>query len=188
MRSWRGNAIRLYDTETAVRSKSLAGATACVDNLSKTKSADPHSICGNEGPMATFEFELVDPPTEQRALELWLQHAAGFIFFEDIRRYAMEQIDPALPAEARAAVQKGIDDAVYGLMMVIDGVSGGVRNASRSVHVDFIVRLTTRSDSERGVVLSEVDLRQGDGMCMGYHGWREGDFGNTPIAAPRSNS
>ena len=45
--------------------------------------------------MATWQHQLVDPPTEPRARELWLQHAAGFIIFEDVRRYAMERIDPA---------------------------------------------------------------------------------------------
>ena len=136
--------------------------------------------------MATWQHELIDPPTEPRARELWLQHAAGFIVFEDVRRYAMERIDPSLPYEVRAAVQKGIDDTVYGLMMVIDGVTGGLSNASHTVYVDFIARLATRSDSINGGVLSEVDLRHGDGMCMGYHGWLESDFGKHPIAVPKS--
>jgi hypothetical protein len=138
--------------------------------------------------MATWEHELVDPPTEPRARELWLQHTAGFIVFEDVRRYAMDRIDPALSDEARASVQKGIDDAVYGLMMVIDGVTGAISNPSRTVYIDFIVRLATRGDSEGGGVLSEVDLRQGDGMCMGYHGWLEGDFGKDPVAVARPNT
>src|SRR6476620_984596 len=135
--------------------------------------------------MATWQHELVDPPAETRARELWMQHAAGFIVFEDIRRYAMEKIDPTLTVEARAAVQKGIDDAVYGLMMVIDGVTGGIWNSNHTLFIDFIVRLARRDDLMTGEVLSEVDLRQGDGMCMGYHGWLEGDFGKDLVAAPR---
>src|ERR1700756_2091789 len=138
--------------------------------------------------MATWEHELVDPPAEPRARELWLQHAAGFIFFQDVRRYAIERIDPALTDEARAAVQKEIDDAVYGLMMVIDGVTGGISSASRTVYIDFIVRLATRGDSENSQLLAEVDLRHGDGMCVGYHGWLEGDFGKIPVAVPRSGT
>jgi hypothetical protein len=138
--------------------------------------------------MATWEHELVDAPTERRARELWLQHVAGFIVFEDVRRYAMERIDTALKGEARAAVQKGIDDAVYGLMMVIDGVSGGLSNPNHSVNIDFIVRLATRGNGEE--VETEFDLRQGDGMCMGYHGWLEGDFGKDPVASgkPKAKS
>jgi len=138
--------------------------------------------------MATWQHQLVDPPTEPRARELWLQHAAGFIVFEDVRRYAMDRIDPALPEDVRAAMQAGIDDAVYGLMMVIEGVTGGLSNARHTVCIDFIARLAARDDSGDGGVLSEVDLRQGDGMCMGYHGWLAGDFGKHQVAVPQSGS
>lgn len=135
--------------------------------------------------MATHEYELVDPPNEARARELWLQHAAGFIVFEDVRRYASEQIEPGLSAEAVAAAKKGIDDAVYGLMMVIDGVTGGISNANHNVYIDFIVRLAQRKNAIDEDLLSEVDLGKGDGMCMGYHGWLEGDYGEHPVAVPR---
>jgi hypothetical protein len=135
--------------------------------------------------MATWEYELADPPSEPRARELWLQHAAGFIVFEDVRRYAMERIEPGLSAEAVAAAKKGIDDAVYGLMMVIDGVSGGISNANHNVFIDFVVRLARRKDSIDDGLVSEIDLRQGDGVCMGYHGWLEGDYGKNPVAVSR---
>ena len=79
--------------------------------------------------MSTSGFVLGLPPSSQRRRELWLQHAAGFILFEDVRNYAIERLDRALDATARAAALKAIDDAVYGLMMVIDGVSGGLGNA-----------------------------------------------------------
>jgi len=98
--------------------------------------------------MATLQYELADPPSEPRARELWLQHAAGFILFEDVRRYAMERLDPVLSDEAGAAAKKGFDDAIYGLMMVIDGVSGGISNANHTVYIDFVVRLAKRVDSK----------------------------------------
>jgi hypothetical protein len=139
----------------------------------------------NEEHIATWQYELVEPPSEPRARELWLQHAAGFIVFEDVRRYAMERLEPDLSDEALAAAKKGIDDAVYGLMMVIDGVSGGVSNANNNVFIDFVVRLAKRKESIDDGLLSEVDLRRGDGMCMGYHGWLEGDFGGHPVAILR---
>ena len=134
--------------------------------------------------MATSQHQLANPPKEPRARELWLQHAAGFIIFEDVRRYARERIDPALTGEAKAAVEKGIDDAVGGLMQVIDGVTGGLSNEKHTVYIDFIVRLAARGKSHKDGVLAEVDLRNGDGMCMGCHGWLEGDFGKNPVAMP----
>jgi hypothetical protein len=134
--------------------------------------------------MATSQYELEDPPSEPRARELWLQHAAGFIVFEDVRRYATERIVPGLSAEAAAAAKKGIDDAVYGLMMVIDGVSGGISNNHYNVFIDFVVRLQKRTEPKDDG-LSDVRLRLGDGMCVAYHGWLEGDFGKHQVAVVR---
>ena len=128
--------------------------------------------------MATSDYILSLPPSEPRALELWLQHAAGFILFEDMRQYAIQQIDPGLSADAQAAARKGIDDAVYGLMMILDGVTGGLSNQQYRVNLRTTVELTD-CNSQR--TLSEVDLADGDGMCMGYHGWRDGDFGEVPL-------
>jgi hypothetical protein len=135
--------------------------------------------------MATWQYELADPPSEPRARELWLKHAAGFILFEDVRRYAIQRIEPGLSDEALAAARKGIDDAVYGLMMVIDGVSGGISNANHNLYIDFIVRLAQRKNAIDDGLLSEADLRKGDEMCMGYHGWVEGDYGKHPVAVAR---
>ncbi len=135
--------------------------------------------------MATWNYELAEPPSEPRARELWLQHAAGFIIFEDVRRYAIESIDPAVSAEAHSAALKGIDDAVYGLMMIIDGVTGGVSNCRHNVSIDFIAKLTKREDGQDEETILSLDLGRGDGMCMGYHGWLEGDFGADAIAVQR---
>ena len=128
--------------------------------------------------MPTFDYTLSTPPSEPRALELWLQHAAGFILFQDMREYATQENDPALNEKTRAAVQKGIDDAVYCLMMVLDGVTGGLTNERQRVNLRVKVELTN-CDSQK--TISEVDLADGDGMCMGYHGWRDGDFGEAPL-------
>jgi len=136
--------------------------------------------------MSTHEFELCEPPVEPRARELWLQHAAGFILFEDARGYAREQIDASLSPEARAAAEKGIDDALYGLMTIIDGMTGGLSNARYCVSLDVVVRLTSRDETETVAEPAAVRLSEGDGMCMGFHGWREGDFGKHPVAVPRS--
>ncbi|MCA9040426.1 MAG: hypothetical protein KDA65_08775 [Planctomycetaceae bacterium] len=61
--------------------------------------------------MPTYDYKLTTPPEEPRSRELWLQHAAGFILFEDIRQSAMDEIDPHISEEAKQAAQKAIDDA-----------------------------------------------------------------------------
>jgi len=121
------------------------------------------------------------PPSTQRRRELWLQHAAGFVLFRDVRGYAVDQIDPDLSAESRAAALKAIDDALYGLMMVIDGVTGGLQNQELAINLKVAVHLRRLAPAEFTDPVAEVDLSKGDGMCMGYHGWLEGDFGKDPV-------
>ena len=117
---------------------------------------------------------MSQPPEEGRQLEIWIQHAAGFILFEDVRKYAQDRLDSSLSDEARLAALKAIDDAVYGMMMVFDGISGGLQNHEHRVKLEVAVELTDRNTNE---LISQVKLADGDGMCMGFHGWCEGDFG-----------
>jgi hypothetical protein len=138
--------------------------------------------------MATHEHELTPPPKDPRARELWLQHAAGFILFEDSRAYAIDRIDPRLAPKARAAVVKGIEDTLYGLMMIVDGVSGQLSNDSDEVSLAMLVRHSRRSPSGDEAVVEELELQHGDGMCMGIQGWRAGDFGEHPPAVVRDAS
>jgi hypothetical protein len=129
--------------------------------------------------MACDKIVLAPAPSDGRRHELWLQHAASWILIEDVRGYAIARIDPTLAAEARAAAVKGIDDALYGLMQVIDGVSGSLTSARERVELEVVARhLRTEGTGETKL---KLNLRDGDGMCMGYHGWLEGDFGQDPI-------
>jgi hypothetical protein len=132
--------------------------------------------------MATHDYALAPAPKAPRSRGRWLEHVAGFILFEDVRRYALERLDAALPDAARAAAEKAIDDALYGLLMLIDGVSGNLSNAKHRVALDMVVRLVAQETDE---LVTEVPLRDGDGVCMGFHGWREGNFGARAVAVPK---
>ena len=134
--------------------------------------------------MSSSDSVLGPPPTSQRHRELWLQHAAGFIFFEDVRAYASERLDPTLDETARMAALKAIDDAVYGLMMVLDGVTGSLGNSEYLVHLQTKVCLS-RNRAKSEAPIDSIDLFHGDGMCMGFHQWLQGDFGEDPVAIPR---
>jgi len=127
--------------------------------------------------MAAFDFNLSEPPSDSRQRELWLQHAIGFILFQDVRDYALQQVDPLLQGDAMAAATKAINDAVYGLMMVLDGVTGTLTNESRRVNLRVFAELV---DAESDDVVESIDMMDGDGMCMGYHCWIENDFGDAP--------
>jgi len=126
----------------------------------------------------TDDLTLAQPPAPGRTRELWLQHLAGWILFRDVRDYARSRLSSALDDEARTAALEAIDDAVYGLMMVLDGITGGLKNDDWSVDLHTSVRLRKGT-----AVIDQVDLFEGDGMCMGFRYWLEGDFGETPIVS-----
>ena len=123
-----------------------------------------------------MHYKLTNPPIDQRARELWLQHAGGFIIFEDVRKYAIDQISSDTDDKTKEKIIKGIDDAVYGLMMIMDGVTGSLKNDEYSVTIENVITL-----ERSGEKIQEINTFNGDGMCMGYHGWRENDFGENEI-------
>jgi hypothetical protein len=135
--------------------------------------------------MSSSAFTLGPRPDSERRRELWLQHAAGFILFEDVRGWALQRLDPNLDATARTAALKAIDDTVYGLMMVIDGVSGGLGDPDYRIHLQTRVCLRRNASGE---IIDSLDLARGDGMCTGYHGWLQGDFGKDPVVISEAGS
>jgi hypothetical protein len=126
--------------------------------------------------MATWNLRLTTPPSNDRNRELWLQHAAGLILFEDVRAQGLGAIPESASEPERATATAAVDAAVYGLMQVIDGVTGALGNDEWSVDVDCNVNLR-----HNGTEVARINLRDGDGMCMGFHQWLNGDFGNPPV-------
>ena len=121
---------------------------------------------------------LAPPPPPGRARELWLQHAAGAILLADVRDFARSRLDPKLAGETRESALGAIDNALYGIMGVADGVTGALANETHRVRVSVSVRL---EEKETGAVVERLDLFDGDGVCMAVHGWMDGDFGTSPV-------
>ena len=126
---------------------------------------------------------LKPPPADAHARDLWLQHAAGWIVIRDVRQRALSRIDPSLPEAAQAAARQAVDDTVYALMQYMDGVSGQLDGPNFSLELHTSIALL---DAD-GKVAQALDLRDGDGMCMGFHGWVAGDFGADLLANSPDN-
>ena len=94
------------------------------------------------------------------------------------RERALRKLPAHLSDEARAAALQAVDDAIYGLTQLLDGVSDPLANDEHYVALRTTVELRRSSDD---AVLHAVNLQDGDGMCMGFHGWMEGDFGEQPL-------
>lgn len=123
-----------------------------------------------------MNFKLTNPPEDERSKELWMQHAAGFMVFENIRKYAVSKISIDVDCSTRSQIIKGIDDTIYGLMMQMDGFFIPLENDSYRLELQTIIQLY--KDNE---LIQSLDTKEGDGMCMGYHDWMDGDFGADDI-------
>ena len=110
-----------------------------------------------------------------------MQHAAGFILFRDMRDYAINNIPADTDEKTREKIIGGIDDAIYGLMMIMDGVVGVLQNEEYTVSIENNILLEKNRE-----VIQKINIFHGDGMCMGFHGWIEGDFGDDAPVQPSS--
>ena len=125
---------------------------------------------------------LTDPPPPGRDRHLWLNHAAGYLLMRDIRDYATSSIDSSLSAAEEAAARKAIDDTMYGLMMLLDGVPEPFRN--KDLELSFEPRFVLRSVGE-DAPLETLDRKDFEGFCMGFWYWQDGDFGEYPVTTDR---
>lgn len=120
--------------------------------------------------------KLTNPPIEKRDREVWLQHAAGFLVFENIRKYAIDKIDPQEHEAIKEKITKAINDTIYGMMMQMDGIFDPLENDEYRVELQSSVLLFKNDE-----VIEAINTLDSDGMCMGYHDWMEGDFGEDKI-------
>lgn len=123
------------------------------------------------------KLPLSEAPVGEAPLDLWLNNAVGYILVRDVRDYARSCLDPGLSADTRAVALKAIDDALYGLAMVIDGVPEPLENASHRVYLETRVVLAEWRDGQLRELRQVIDQ---ESFCMGYHRWLEGDFGTHP--------
>ncbi len=105
---------------------------------------------------------LKNPPENltDRELELWLQNAAGVLIFENIRNYAIRKIPESLTIEQQTEINQGIDNTIYGFMMMMDGVAGALENEEYSVRIEN--KIVLEKNGER---ILEIDTLESDGMC-----------------------
>jgi 6-phosphofructokinase len=89
---------------------------------------------------------------------------------------------PTLTAAERAVALEAIDATMWQLMATLDGMNGGLQNERYQVNLHLLVQLQEQAGSEMRMVES-LDVREGDGMCLGLSGWLEEDYGDYPVVA-----
>ena len=119
-------------------------------------------------------------PAKKRKRELIVEHWFGRDLMASARDYAWERISPTASRKARNLAQKAALDAIYGVMMLLDGVTSTRIDASHAVQYLLLGRVIELNKPDGADVLEQYEIAPGgDGLCMGFHGWVEGDFGES---------
>lgn len=121
---------------------------------------------------------LTAPPSDARARELWMQHAIGYELMRRMRQYALDKIAATASDEAKAEAARAVENALFGLMELVDGFYPPLGNETHVFTVDLVGRLVQRATGE---VVALQSLRDGDGACMGLHLWLDRDFSPSPV-------
>lgn len=104
---------------------------------------------------------------------------AGNVFGRHVmaaRDYALERIPvTASPAE-RSAAERGVHDALYGVMMLLDGVAENALDARH--RMEYALAAQVRSRKSGDIVETFQLTPDGDELCIGFHGWVKGGFGS----------
>lgn len=96
----------------------------------------------------------------------------GYHLMQASLKRALERVPATASAECQDIARQAALDAIYGVLMLLDGVAD-----SDEVRYTLYAEVD-RVDSElpcEGIELAP----DSDGLCMGFHGWVEGDFGES---------
>lgn len=118
-------------------------------------------------------------PADRRARELLIEHSFGRDVMKSARDYAWERIPANASQEARECARNAVLDAIYGFFMLLDGVTGQGIDASHGIRYVLAGQVVRHDKPRPSDVLEEYEIApDGDGLCMGFHSWVEGDFGD----------
>lgn len=103
----------------------------------------------------------------------WVQmgNTFGRHLVEYARDYASQGIPKDASSEATTVAQKALQDALYGVMMILDNVTAN--RIDDQYRVEYV--LTARIMKKNTDTSETIELSPGgDGLCAGFHGWTTG--------------
>jgi hypothetical protein len=107
----------------------------------------------------------------------WLDafHTFGHLLMTHARDDALRQIPATASAETREVAAKAAVDALYNVMMILEGVVGAPGGRDRVLEFALIARLR---EIEKDQIVEEIEIAPNgeETVCMGFHFWTDGDF------------
>lgn len=101
----------------------------------------------------TSDDRLTPLPESRADRSLWMQHGIGYLLMRDVREPAIATIPQEASEDARAAAVRAINNTLYRLMMLVDGVSRPLANDDVELTVDLVGTIERLQDD------AEIDVQ-----------------------------
>ena len=123
------------------------------------------------------EFDMGPLPEDAHARLIHLSNVFGRVLFDSVRNPAMDRARAMPEAVAREA-ETLVDDVLYAVIQILDGVARPIGNDRLDMQLVLSARLRHKASRD---VTELIELGpNGEGLCMGFAGWVDGDFGSLP--------
>jgi hypothetical protein len=116
-----------------------------------------------------------DWPTEPHSRWIAFGHTFGRHLMEAARDYAFQRIPSIASPEQRAPAEASALDAMYGMLMLLDGIPLNKIGPDHAIRYALIARVRQYPSGANPVEVVEL-APDGDGLCLGYHSWIRGEF------------
>jgi hypothetical protein len=108
-------------------------------------------------------------PDDRHARWVRMGHCFGRHVMRAARDYAFGRIPTTMSVEQRRIAERAALDAIYGVMMLLDGVANS--DIDHDHCAEYVLIACVRRNG-KGPTVEQFELApDGDGLCMGFHAW-----------------
>ena len=125
--------------------------------------------------MRPNEMDVGPIPEDPHARLIHLSNAFGRVLFDLARNPARERTR-SMPEEVQSQAQTLVDDVLYAVVQLVDGVTSPIGNDQ--LDLQFVLSARLRDKRTRQTIELVEPGPNGEGLCIGFADWVQGDFGS----------
>jgi hypothetical protein len=99
-------------------------------------------------------------------------HTFGHLLLTHARGGAIK----AAASKHKDVAEKAATDALYNLMMILEGVVGAEIDVDHSIEFALVARVRKKGEEDAIIEQFELAPEGAETACMGFHLWTDGEF------------
>jgi len=103
-------------------------------------------------------------------------HTFGHLLFTHTLNSVIAELPQSTTPEARVVATKAASDALYNVMMILEGIVGTPADEAHTLEFALIARVLRSSSPHDCVEQFELAPNGEESACRGFHLWSEGNF------------